>query len=136
VKSVVPTSAAKSFKLVLTGFAFLVCLFSGLAQAEGLGTANAMTTVSVSGLPESAVQTYRLIHQGGPFAYEKDGVVFGNRERLLPLQKRGYYREYTVTTPGSRDRGARRIVCGGIASKPDICFYTGDHYASFRMIVP
>ena len=93
-------------------------------------------TVSVSGLPEPAVQTYRLIHQGGPFAHEKDGVVFGNRERLLPLEKRGYYHEYTVTTAGSRDRGARRIVCGGAASKPDTCYYTDDHYASFRRIVP
>ncbi len=62
--------------------------------------------------------------------------MFGNRERLLPLQTRGYYREYTVTTPGSRDRGARRIVCGGPASKPDTCYYTGDHYASFRRITP
>ena len=63
-------------------------------------------------------------------------MVFGNRERLLPLQKRGYYREYTVATPGSRDRGARRIVCGGAASRPENCYYTDDHYASFRRIVP
>ncbi len=96
----------------------------------------AMATVSEAGLPPAAVQTNRLIHQGGPFAHEKDGVVFGNRERLLPLHKRGYYREYTVTTPGSRDRGARRIVCGGAASRPDACYYTDDHYASFRRIVP
>jgi ribonuclease T1 len=81
------------------------------------------------------MQTYRLIHQGGPFAHEKDGVVFGNRERLLPLQRRGYYREYTVATPGSRDRGARRLVCGGAASRPETCYYTDDHYASFRRMV-
>ncbi len=123
-----------NFKLALTGFLFLACLGFGLVQAEGLAAAN--TTVSVANLPESAGQTYKLIHQGGPFAYEKDGIVFGNRERLLPLQKRGYYREYTVTTPGSRDRGIRRIVCGGPDSKPDTCYYTGDHYASFRKIVP
>jgi ribonuclease T1 len=82
------------------------------------------------------VQTYELIHQGGPFAHEKDGVVFGNRERLLPAQKRGYYHEYTVRTPGARNRGVRRIVCGGQPRTPDICYYTADHYASFRKIVP
>lgn len=62
--------------------------------------------------------------------------MFGNRERLLPISKRGYYREYTVKTPGSRDRGARRIVCGGKATTPDACFYSADHYGSFRKIVP
>jgi len=61
--------------------------------------------------------------------------VFANRERLLPARNRGYYREYTVMTPGSRDRGARRIVCGGQTKAPDICFYSDDHYASFRKIV-
>ena len=63
-------------------------------------------------------------------------MVFGNRERALPAQKRGYYREYTVKTPGSKNRGAQRIVCGGPAAEPDACFYTADHYASFRRIVP
>jgi ribonuclease T1 len=87
-------------------------------------------------LPRQGVETYQLIRQGGPFPYDKDGVVFGNRERLLPGQKRGYYLEYTVKTPGSRDRGARRIVCGGQPKTPDVCFYTADHYASFRQIVP
>jgi ribonuclease T1 len=62
--------------------------------------------------------------------------VFGNRERLLPLKRRGYYREYTVATPGARDRGARRIVCGGFRPRaPDACWYTGDHYSSFKRIV-
>lgn len=76
------------------------------------------------------------MRQGGPFPYSKDGSVFGNRERQLPARTRGYYREYTVRTPGSRDRGARRIVCGGAAPKaPDACFYTDDHYTSFRRIV-
>jgi len=78
-----------------------------------------------------------LIYRGGPFAHDKDGVVFGNRERLLPASARGYYREYTVRTPGERSRGARRIVCGGNQpATPDACFYTDDHYASFRKIVP
>ena len=77
-----------------------------------------------------------LIRQGGPFRYEKDGTVFGNRERLLPNQTRGYYREYTVTTPGLSHRGARRIVCGGQQPRqPDACFYTGDHYNSFLLIL-
>ncbi len=76
------------------------------------------------------------IHEGGPFRYEKDGTVFGNRERQLPSQQRGYYREYTVPTPGLSHRGARRIVCGGRQPRqPDACFYTEDHYSSFRLIV-
>ena len=94
------------------------------------------TTVSLAALPAQGTETYRRIQQGGPFPYEKDGTVFGNRERLLPDQKRGYYREYTVATPGARDRGTRRIVCGGAPKAPDACYYTADHYASFRKIVP
>lgn len=87
-------------------------------------------------LPAEAQQTERLIRSGGPFRYSKDGTVFGNRERLLPGQPRGYYREYTVPTPGLSHRGARRIVCGGRQPKqPDACYYTEDHYASFRRIV-
>ena len=78
----------------------------------------------------------RLIYQGGPFKYDKDGSVFGNRERILPAKNRGYYLEYTVKTPGERSRGARRIVCGGfVPATPDACYYTDDHYASFRRIV-
>lgn len=87
-------------------------------------------------MPHEGQETYRLIHQGGPFPYEKDGTVFGNRERLLPRHSRGFYREYTVRTPGLRHRGARRIVCGGqVPNQPKTCFYTQDHYASFRLIV-
>jgi ribonuclease T1 len=78
-----------------------------------------------------------LIQQGGPFPYEKDGTVFGNRERQLPQQKRGYYREYTVKTPATKNRGAIRIVCGGAKPKAaDACYYTDDHYASFKRITP
>jgi ribonuclease T1 len=90
----------------------------------------------VAQIPAEAQQTYRLIHQGGPFEYAKDGSVFGNRERILPRRQRGYYREYTVRTPGARDRGARRIVCGGSQpERPEACYYTADHYASFARIV-
>jgi len=91
------------------------------------------TSVATAALPEEAGETLRLIRAGGPFRYEKDGSTFGNRERLLPTRDRGYYREYTVTTPGSDDRGARRIVCGGWQPRtPDACYYTADHYRSFH----
>jgi len=101
----------------------------GWARGEGVAT------IPVAQLPRPGQEVYELIRQGGPFPHDKDGTVFGNRERLLPSEKRGYYREYTVTTPGSRDRGARRIVCGGPARSPHACYYTADHYASFRKIV-
>ncbi|MFO1339775.1 MAG: ribonuclease domain-containing protein [Burkholderiaceae bacterium] len=97
----------------------------------------AVGTVALAALPAEAQQTERSIRSGGPFAYAKDGIVFGNREQMLPRQPRGFYREYTVRTPGSRDRGARRIVCGGrVPREPEACFYTEDHYASFRRITP
>jgi len=81
-------------------------------------------------LPAEAVDTLRLIERGGPYPYRQDDGVFGNRERRLPQQSRGYYREYTVETPGSRDRGARRIIAGG--RPPVEYFYTDDHYRSFQ----
>jgi ribonuclease T1 len=93
-------------------------------------------TVSLADMPPEARDTERLIRAGGPFRHAKDGGVFGNRERLLPTRARGFYREYTVRTPGLRHRGARRIVCGGEApTRPETCYYTDDHYASFRRIV-
>lgn len=96
-----------------------------------------LATVALGELPREAQHTYQLILRGGPFRYEKDGTVFFNRERLLPASPRGYYREYTVPTPGSRDRGARRWVCGGqVPVRPDHCYYTSDHYASFKRMVP
>jgi len=94
-------------------------------------------SVALGKLPPEAQSTHRLVLSGGPFPYPKDGVVFGNRERLLPPAKRGFYREYTVRTPGARNRGARRIVCGGVPpTQPETCFYTQDHYNSFQRIVP
>lgn len=94
-------------------------------------------TVAVAELPAEARTVHAAIRSGGPFAYPKDGSVFGNRERFLPVRTKGYYREYTVTTPGSRDRGGRRIVCGGIVpAAPAACYYTADHYASFKRITP
>lgn len=92
--------------------------------------------VQLAALPPEAQATERLIRAGGPFPYPKDGSVFGNRERQLPRKPRGFYREYTVKTPRARDRGARRIVCGGEPpTRPEACYYTDDHYASFRRIV-
>lgn len=102
-------------------------------QARGPVTAS--DSVALAELPQEAQRTERLIRAGGPFPYSKDGIAFGNRERLLPRRDRGYYREYTVPTPGARSRAARRIVCGGVpASKPEVCYYSEDHYASFRRI--
>jgi len=120
--------------LVALGWGVLTCtqLVHARLPSEGLDR----SVVALTALPPEGQQTYRLIHQGGPFPYEKDGSVFGNRERQLPRQARGFYREYTVKTPGARDRGARRIVCGGeVPKSPEACYYTEDHYASFRMIV-
>ena len=114
-----------------------VTLPAGVAYARDLPWGNQGAAVAVTDLPLQGQQTYRLILQGGPFPHDKDGAVFGNRERLLPRERRGYYREYTVETPGARDRGARRIVCGGQRrTLPDGCWYTADHYSSFRKIVP
>lgn len=93
--------------------------------------------VAVAALPSEAQSVERAIRRGGPFAFAKDGIVFGNRERLLPLHPRGFYREYTVPTPGARDRGGRRIVCGGTQpTAPLACYYTADHYSSFHRITP
>lgn len=107
----------------------------GGAQARNAPADTDIAVIQQAELPRQGRETYALIFKGGPFPYEKDGTVFGNRERLLPPHKRGYYREYTVKTPGSRDRGARRIVCGGPPTTPEACYYTADHYASFRRIV-
>ena len=89
-------------------------------------------TIAAASLPREAQATLRLIERGGPFPYDRDGIVFGNYERQLPKRQRGYYHEYTVKTPGARNRGARRIICG---PWPE-CYYTADHYRTFRRIEP
>jgi len=105
-----------------------------VAQAKGGATDE---TVALAELSVEAQVTYRLVLVGGPFPHDKDGMSFGNRERLLPAKASGYYREYTVATKGARNRGARRLVCGGVpTTKPDACYYTDDHYASFRRVLP
>ena len=87
--------------------------------------------IALDKLPPEAVRTVALIRAGGPYPYPRDGAVFHNREGLLPKREQGYYREYTVKTPGARDRGARRIVSGRAGD----LYYTDDHYRSFRRII-
>jgi ribonuclease T1 len=121
--------------------ALTLCVLSGSAPGAFARDAAAPVdsqlqgAVALAQLPREAVNTLNLIATGGPYPYEKDGVVFGNRERLLPPQRRGYYHEYTVPTPRSRNRGARRIVCGGPLKRTDHCYYSDDHYTSFNRIV-
>ena len=86
--------------------------------------------IAVAELPREAQKTLALIKHGGPFSYERDGSLFSNRERILPKRPRGYYREYTVPTPGATNRGARRIIAGSGGEY----FYTDDHYRTFRLI--
>lgn len=107
---------------------------AGVADAADLAPATATTdldTIAVAELPAEGIDTLRLIADGGPFPYSKDGSTFQNREGILPPQPKGFYEEYTVETPGSDDRGARRIVTGDDGSR----FYTDDHYDSFREVV-
>ena len=82
-------------------------------------------------LPKEAIEAIVLIRQGGPFPYPRDGAAFGNREKILPARERGWYREYTVKTPGARDRGARRIVAG----RDGRLYYSDDHYRSFKRVL-
>ncbi|MFM9628137.1 MULTISPECIES: ribonuclease domain-containing protein [Streptomyces] len=113
--------------------ACLLALLPGCATTEpsaGPSRSDGPATVRVSQLPAEARRTLDLIDAGGPFPYAKDGAVFGNFEGLLPRHERGYYREYTVPTPGSHDRGARRIVTG----QGGEIYYTDDHYDSFRAV--
>lgn len=108
---------------------------AGLATVQARESASAGVEVALAELPKEARETLAKIRAGGPFPHPaKDGSVFGNREKRLPLKERGYYREYTVPTPGARDRGARRIIAGGEMKSPRDYWYTDDHYNSFRRI--
>jgi ribonuclease T1 len=94
------------------------------------------TEVPIEKLPPEARETIALIKAGGPFPYSQDGKTFQNREKILPRKERGYYREYTVKTPGAKDRGARRIVGGRCGEYGCVeYYYTDDHYRSFRRII-
>lgn len=114
----------------------LACAWLLFAAIDGIARDWPQPEVAVSALPAEARATLERIRAGGPFPYERDAVVFGNRERMLPSRPRGYYHEYTVPTPGLRSRGARRIVCGGHAAALLECYYSDDHYRSFRKIQP
>ena len=110
---------------------FAIVAFAAAGSAAATTHVDPIASVAAQALPAEARHTLRLIREGGPYPYERDGVVFGNRERLLPMQARGYYREYTVPTPGVKHRGARRIVAG----RGGELYYTEDHYRSFKRIV-
>ena len=116
----------KALCLVMLG----LLLWQPLAQANFYSEDADSASIKISRLPLEARDTFRLIKQGGPFPYPRDGIVFSNHERLLPKRQRGFYHEYTVKTPGSHNRGARRIVCGPVTE----CYYTDDHYQTFKRI--
>lgn len=135
VAATVPTSLITSIFFALA-FLALAPLGSN-AWARGPDLPSVEFAVQLLALPVEARTTHQLILSGGPFPYDKDGTTFFNRERLLPPKPRGHYKEYTVRTPRARNRGARRIVCGGKPpTRPEVCFYTEDHYNSFRRITP
>lgn len=123
--------------VVCLSLAALGCNARDAASQGGVGSAPtrqlAADEIAPAQLPKEGREVLALIRAGGPFRYERDGVVFGNFEKRLPRQARGYYREYTVPTPGARNRGARRIVAGG--QPPTVFYYTDDHYETFRRIV-
>ena len=99
-------------------------------RGQPAATNDGLPLIDLGALPQQARETILLIDKGGPFPYDRDGITFGNRERLLPIRADGYYREYTVITPGSSDRGARRIIAG----QGGELYYTDDHYESFNRV--
>jgi ribonuclease T1 len=122
---------ANSTVLVVVFLSILLACFSNAqARSHQSNITSSKVFVSVGDLPPEARETYGLIKQGGPFPYHRDGLVFGNREYQLPKRPHGYYHEYTVKTPRAPNRGARRIVCGVVTE----CYYTDDHYQSFKRI--
>lgn len=125
---------APMFPRTVVAVALILFAVGGWVHARS--TPDALPDVALTTLPKEAQATLTLIARGGPFPYQRDGVVFGNREKHLPAQARGYYHEYTVPTPGSNTRGARRIICGGDVQSVAECYYTNDHYQTFRRIRP
>ncbi|NIH81634.1 MULTISPECIES: ribonuclease domain-containing protein [Amycolatopsis] len=124
-------SSRRRITVALVGL--IVLVFGGwIVRETTTSTDPAPGLTALSSLPPEAAQTWRLIQAGGPFPYRSDGTVFDNREKRLPVKASGYYHEYTVPTPGSPDRGARRLITGS----PAELYYTGDHYASFVQVDP
>lgn len=129
------TPCRSSFLQALLVLFFGLLLWGMTPALQARETAPLIGSVRLADLPPEAAETLQLIRRGGPFPYpRKDGSVFGNFEKQLPPQQRGYYREYTVPTPGLSHRGARRIVTGG--QPPREWYYTADHYESFRRFQP
>jgi ribonuclease T1 len=118
------------FLLVVAGCSAVAASPAGSRAAAGTDPASGLPIVALASLPREAASTVALIDAGGPFKYRQDGATFQNREGLLPKQAGDYYREYTVETPGSTDRGARRIIAG----KDGELYWTDDHYATFSRI--
>lgn len=112
-------------------FAFIALLVSFSVWGKGPAP---LGVIAVRDLPVEAQETLLLIKRGGPYPYARDGVIFKNYEGILPRRERGYYREFTVKTPGVRHRGARRIISGGAPQQGQEYFYTDDHYVSFKRI--
>ncbi len=132
--SLTKKSAKSAFMAGLLSLGLMLAS-TGLVHGKGSVPGAVSETIAQTQLPAQGQDVMKLIYAGGPFKYDKDGTVFGNREKILPAKNRGFYREYTVKTPGERTRGARRIVCGGLKPvAPEACYYTDDHYASFRKI--
>ena len=132
--SLAKKSAKSAFRAGLLALG-LILASTGLVHGKGPMPGVVSDTIALAQLPAQGQEMMKKIYAGGPFKYDKDGTVFGNRERILPAKNRGFYREYTVKTLGERTRGARRIVCGGLQpAAPEACYYTDDHYASFRKI--
>jgi ribonuclease T1 len=113
--------------LLLAAFTLQLCAADCFARDT---RQNQIREVKLADLPKEARDTLVLIKKGGPYPYQRDGVIFGNFERQLPIKQRGYYHEYTVPTPKSRDRGARRMVTG----RSGEYYYSDDHYETFRRI--
>ena len=118
----------------LLRFILVLALTAGFGCAVAREMIDTPVSVHLSALPAEARHTLDLIKRGGPFPYKRDGITFGNYEKRLPYHPRGYYSEYTVPTPGSRDRGARRIIAGSPPETSGEYYYTDDHYRSFRRI--
>jgi ribonuclease T1 len=114
----------------LTALLLALVLWAPIGAEARQSAPAALPEIAVADLPRDARETLKLIDRNGPFPYERDGTVFGNFERLLPVSERGYYREYTVRTPGIKHRGARRMVAGKGGER----YYTDDHYKSFRRV--
>ncbi|MDT5067748.1 MAG: ribonuclease [Mycobacterium sp.] len=126
--------AVAAFIVIAVGWAFLRT--SPSDPSAPAAPSAGLPTCSLTTLPREAADTVRVIHSGGPFPFpHNDGAVFGNREGHLPNQTRGYYHEYTVTTPGAKNRSTRRIITGGAPlTDPRQYFYTADHYDSFCLV--